>query len=106
MKSDAQPESDRHTEKTQLTKIDSSNASPMQTQSDDELGKLHDKPYPALTNPKYWTGNFPETIKKEEIIYDCGGKLPPCDEAFKKGVQEVFDRKGIVWVKNTGVESL
>ena len=62
--------------KQELTKHDSATA---QTQRDDELqqrGKIHSEPYPALTDPKYWTGKFPDTIKKENIIFNCGGKLP------------------------------
>ena len=34
------------------------------------------------------------------------GELPPPNSEFKEQVQEIFDKKGIVWVTNTGAESL
>lgn len=39
-------------------------------------------------------------------MLDCKGKLPAADDDFKAKVKEVFDRKGIVWVQNTGADSL
>ena len=67
---------------------------------------LASHPYSPLTYPKFWTGSFPDTIDPKEITLDCKGKLPAADQEFKNRVHEVFERKGIVWVQNTGAESL
>lgn len=67
---------------------------------------LAKEPYPVNFVPKFWTGSYPDTIDPKEIVFDCKGKLPPADDDFKRQVHEVFERKGIVWVKNTGAESL
>jgi hypothetical protein len=64
------------------------------------------QPYEPLTFPKFWTGSFPETVQKEEIMFDCGGSLPGADESFKQAVSEVYERKGIVHISNTGAQSL
>lgn len=67
---------------------------------------LSSQPYPPLITPKWWTGSYPDTVNPEEIIFDCNGKLPPANQEFKEKVNKVFDRKGVVWVQNTGAESL